>query len=88
MPNSWVMPKSFIEMKFLTCVNKRYIISNQQYVFHIMYYKYVLEPPLNFLQNANIFIVFDEIKPFNGFITVKIPTPRCSLQPLKFCILF
>ena len=37
-------------MKFLIRVNKRYIISNQQYVFHIMYQKYASALPLNFLQ--------------------------------------
>ena len=50
MLNIRVLPKFFIKMKFLTFVNKIYIISNQQDVLHIIYYKYVSALPLNFLQ--------------------------------------
>src|SRR5215216_8035817 len=77
-----------ILMKFLTCVNKRYIISNQQYVLCIMYWKYVSALPLNFLQMQASSSSPMNLNSFNSFIMVKIPTPLCLLQLLKFACSF
>jgi hypothetical protein len=49
---------------------------------------FCLSLSLKFLANASIFIISDEIKLFNNFITGNIPTMRCLLQPLKFACLF
>jgi hypothetical protein len=83
----FVSPKSFIEnlilYEMLTISSKTQNLQLPIYHLHKVL-EICLSAPTYFLVNTNIFKYLYEIKLFNIFIIMKIPTLPCLLLPLKF----
>src|SRR3990172_6999127 len=85
MPNLWTTQKQVLLKNsfqlILYAFQKFYIISNQQYVIHIYYYK-CYRAPTHFLVNTSLSISLYKPKRFDHFIKASIPTPRCLHQSI------